>query len=76
RPAERENMQALKPGARRFMQALADLQFSARDWQRPFEGREAMVPAVLLAAAPAGSPSGEGMDYVRALLADPVYQLK
>jgi len=34
------------------------------------------VPVVLLAAAPAGSPSGEGMDYVRALVADPVYQLK
>ena len=76
RPAVREKMEALKPGARRFMQAIADLQFSARDWQRPFEGREAMVPVVLLAAAPAGSPSGEGMDYVRALLADPVYQLK
>ncbi len=76
RPAAREKMAALKPDARRFMQALADLQFSARDWQRPFEGREAMVPVVLLAAAPAGSPSGEGMDYVRALLADPVYQLK
>ena len=75
-PEAREKMAALKPGARRFMQAIADLQFSARDWQRPFEGRDAMVPVVLLAAAPAGSPSGEGMDYVRALVADPVYQLK
>jgi len=76
RPAMREKLETLKPGARRFMQAVADLQFSARDWQRPFEGREKMVPVVLLAAAPAGSPSGEGMDYVRALVADPVYQLK
>ena len=75
-PAARERMAALKPGARRFMQAIADLQFSARDWQRSFEGRETMVPMVLLAAAPAGNPSGEGMDYVRALVADPVYQLK
>jgi uncharacterized protein (DUF1800 family) len=75
-PAAQEKMAALKPGARRFMQAIADLQFSAHDWQRPFEGRGAMVPVVLLAAAPAGSPSGEGMDYVRALVADPVYQLK
>jgi len=76
RPAMREKLETLKPGARRFMQAVADLQFSARDWQRPFEGREKMVPVVLLAAAPAGSPSGEGMDYVRVLVADPVYQLK
>jgi hypothetical protein len=66
----------LKPGARRVMQAMADLQFSGRDWLAPFEGREKMVPLVLLAASPAGSPSGSGVDYLRALVADPVYQLK
>jgi uncharacterized protein (DUF1800 family) len=78
RPAVQEKLAALKPGARRFMQAMAELQFSARDWLAPFEGREAMVALVLLAAPPAGSPSGSGMgmDYVRALVADPVYQLK
>jgi uncharacterized protein (DUF1800 family) len=76
RPAMQEKLGAMKPGARRFMQAMAELQFSARDWLGPFEGREAMLPLVLLAAPPAGSPSGTGMDYVRALVADPVYQLK
>jgi uncharacterized protein (DUF1800 family) len=76
RPAMQEKLGAMKPGARRFMQAMAELQFSARDWLGPFEGREAMLPLVLLAAPPAGSPSGSGMDYVRALVADPVYQLK
>ena len=66
----------MKPGPRRLLQAMADLEFSARDWLAPFEGREAMVPLVLLAGPPAGSPAGAGMDYVRALVADPVYQLK
>jgi hypothetical protein len=42
----------------------------------PFEGRDSLVPIVLLAGAPAGDPSGSGMEYLRALVADPVYQLK
>jgi uncharacterized protein (DUF1800 family) len=71
-----KNIHSLKPGARRVMQAMADLQFSGRDWLAPFEGRDTMVPVVLLAAAPAGSPSGSGVDFLRALVADPVYQLK
>jgi uncharacterized protein (DUF1800 family) len=71
-----KNMETLKPGARRFVQAMAELHFSARDWLAPFEGRESMVPLVLLAAAPAGNPSGGGADYLRALVSDPVYQLK
>jgi len=75
-PAMREKMESLKPGARRLMQAMAELHFSGRDWLAPFEGREAMVPLVLLAGAPAGDPSGSGTDYLRALVADPVYQLK
>jgi uncharacterized protein (DUF1800 family) len=71
-----KNMDTLKPGARRLIQAIADLHFSARDWMAPFEGRETLVPVVLLAGAPAGNPSGSGIDYLRALVADPVYQLK
>ena len=73
---QQQNMEALKPGARRFMRAIAELQFSGRDWLAPYEGREKMMPLVLLAAAPAGEPSGSGIDFVRALVADPVYQLK
>jgi uncharacterized protein (DUF1800 family) len=75
-PAMREKIDNLKPGARRVMQAIADLNFSTRDWLAPFEGRESMVPLLLLAGAPAGNPSGSGMEYLRALVADPVYQLK
>jgi uncharacterized protein (DUF1800 family) len=71
-----KNIDSLKPGARRLVQAMADLQFSGRDWLAPFEGREKMLPLVLLAAAPAGSPAGSGVDFLRALVADPVYQLK
>ncbi|HEX5769023.1 MAG TPA: DUF1800 domain-containing protein, partial [Burkholderiales bacterium] len=71
-----KNMDSLKPGARRMIQAIAELHFSARDWMAPFEGRETMVPVVLLAGAPAGNPSGSGIEYLRALLADPLYQLK
>jgi hypothetical protein len=71
-----KDLGTLKPGARRLLQAMADLHFSARDWLAPFEGREALVPLVLLAGAPAGNPSGGGMEYLRALVADPVYQLK
>jgi uncharacterized protein (DUF1800 family) len=71
-----KNIGGLKPGARRLLQAMAELQFSARDWLAPFEGRESLVPLVLLAGVPAGNPSGSGMEYLRALVADPVYQLK
>lgn len=70
------NVGNLKPGARRLLQAMAELHFSARDWLAPFEGREARVPLVLLAGPPAGNPSGSGAEFLRALLADPVYQLK
>jgi len=74
--AMREKIDRLKPGARRLFQAMAELQFSGRDWLAPYEGREKMIPLVVLAAAPAGEPSGSGIDFVRALVADPVYQLK
>ena len=75
-PAMREKLDALKPGARRFMLALSEIEFSSRAWLKPFEGREAMLPLVLLAAAPVGNPAGERLDFVRALVGDPVYQLK
>jgi len=69
-------MPRLKPGARRVLQAMAELQFSGSEWLASFEGRERMVPLVMLAAEPAGNPSGSGVEYLRTLLADPVYQLK
>jgi uncharacterized protein (DUF1800 family) len=69
-----------KPLARRFMRAVLDLQFSARDFLQPFEGRPmpATLQRVLLPLPPANEAAlgGEGMALVRALVADPVYQLK
>jgi hypothetical protein len=58
------------------MLAVSEIEFSAGAWLKPFEGREAMMPLVLLAAPPVGQPAGEGLDAVRGLVADPVYQLK
>ena len=81
-PAALERMAAdpEKPMARRFLRAMMEIKFSARDWLRPFQGREmpASVQRVLLAAAPAGAGANgaQGADLLRALVSDPVYQLK
>jgi uncharacterized protein (DUF1800 family) len=81
-PAALERMAAdpAKPMARRFLRAMIDIKFSARDWLRPFQGREmpASAQRVLLAAAPAGEGANgaQGADLVRVLVSDPVYQLK
>jgi len=69
-----------KAPMRRMVQAMADLQFSSREWLRPYEGRAmpATAQRVLLAAAPHGDAArgGQGLDLVRAIVADPVYQLR
>ncbi len=68
------------PVARRFVRAMLDIKFSGAEWLRPFQGREmpATLQTVLLPAAPANERAlaGEGMEMLRALLADPVYQLR
>ncbi len=73
-------MDGMKAPARRFLQAVMDLRFSAGDWLRPYDGRPMPETAqrVLLAAAPHGelATSGQGIDLVRAMVADPVYQLR
>jgi len=69
-----------KPMARRLLQAMMDIKFSARDWLRPFQGRDmpGTVQTVLLALPPAndGASAAQGADLLRALTSDPVYQLK
>lgn len=69
-----------KPMARRFLQAISEIQFSAGDWLGAYRGREMprTLQTVLLATAPAGdqAPAGEGMSLLRAVVADPAYQLK
>ena len=79
RRMERAGAEA-KPMAQRLTRAVMDLQFSSREFLRPFEGRPmpATLQLVLLALPPANDSAlaGEGMALVRALVADPVYQLK
>jgi uncharacterized protein (DUF1800 family) len=68
-----------KPIARRFLQAMMDIKFSAHEWLRPFQGRDAgAVHAVLLAlpAANEGTAAAQGAELLRALTSDPVYQLR
>ena len=66
-----------KPMQGRFARALLDIRFSASDWLRPFDGREAALQTVLLPMPPANPPpDARGIELVRALIADPVYQLK
>ena len=69
-----------KPMARRFMQAISDIRFSAGDWLAGFRGRDMprTLQTVLLATAPAGEQvlAGEGAVLLRAVVADPAYQLK
>jgi uncharacterized protein (DUF1800 family) len=69
-----------KPMARRILQAMSDVQFSAGDWVGGFRGREMprTLQTVLLATAPAGDGalSAEGPALLRAVVSDPAYQLK
>ena len=69
-----------KPMARRFLQAISDIQFSTSDWLGAFRDREMprTLQMVLLATTPAGeqAPAGEGTALLRAVVADPAYQLK
>jgi uncharacterized protein (DUF1800 family) len=69
-----------KPMARRILQAMSDVQFSAGDWVGGFRGREMprTLQTVLLATAPAGDGvlAAEGPALLRAVVSDPAYQLK
>ena len=66
-------------GRERYARALMDLQFESGRWLAQFEGGNAKeVERVLLAAAPASlaAPGLHGMELIRHLTQDPVYQLK
>ena len=66
-----------KPMQGRFARAMLDIRFSARDWLKPFDGREEALQTVLLPMPPANPPpAAQGIELVRAYLSDPVYQLK
>jgi uncharacterized protein (DUF1800 family) len=73
-------MEPQKPMARRLLRAMTEIKFSAGDWVRQFRDRDAQrgMPSVLLAIAPANDSvqTVQGVDLLRSLVADPVYQLK
>ena len=75
-----ERMKEMKGPARRVVQTMLDLRFSADEWLRPYAGRQMPHSAqlVLLAAPPHGEPAkaGGGIALVRAIVSDPVYQLR
>ena len=62
----------------RYVQALADIRFDGDRWLAPYQSDPGRLPQVVLAQAPASppAPGAQGMDLLRALVLDPVYQLK
>ena len=63
--------------AARFARAMRDLHISAQEWLTPYRGRDDAVALVLLPLPPAKELAlAQGADFVRALVSDPVYQLK
>jgi uncharacterized protein (DUF1800 family) len=76
-PAQMREPDPARPMQGRMASALVDIRFSARDWLKPFDGREGAMRSVLLPLSPANAPaSAHGIELARALIADPVYQLK
>jgi len=69
----------LDEGRERFFRAMAEIHFDSGRWLAQFRTGDAdSVRRVLLAAAPVHTPSSgtQGMDLIRQLTQDPVYQLK
>jgi len=63
----------------RFMRALMEVQFDSGRWLAQFkDGDGAAVERILLAMAPVNTraPEAGGMELIRQLVQDPVYQLK
>ncbi len=67
-------------GRERFMRAALDIRFSGAEWFRQFDGapgggslQQVVLPLPPAAALPSG---GQGIELIRALTADPAYQLK
>jgi uncharacterized protein (DUF1800 family) len=69
----------LPEGRERYARAMMDVQFESGRWLAQFSGADATVlERVVLAAAPANPPAHglHGLDLIRHLTLDPVYQLK
>ncbi|MBM3357129.1 MAG: DUF1800 domain-containing protein [Betaproteobacteria bacterium] len=68
----------LTDGRERFLRAMMDVSFDGPGWLARFQGDAAALQRVVLAAAPVTAPPAgmQGMDLIRHLTMDPVYQLK
>ena len=62
----------------RFARALLDIHFDGERWLQTFRPGDPLLAKVVLAAAPAATPAdaAQGVDRLRELVLDPVYQLK
>jgi uncharacterized protein (DUF1800 family) len=65
-------------GRQRYLQALLDVRFEGGKWLSQFDGRPHLLQRVVLASAPVSEPppGAQGMELIRHLVLDPVYQLK
>jgi len=65
-------------GRERFIRAMMEIQFDGGRWLAQFEEGGGAIQRVVLAAAPVSValPGLEGMELIRQLTQDPVYQLK
>ena len=63
---------------RQFVDRLSRVEEArTQDWLKPFDGRQEAVRTVLLPMPPSNPmPAVQGLEMVRAIIADPVYQLK
>jgi hypothetical protein len=68
----------LTDGRERFLRAMMDVSFDGPGWLAQFQGDAAALQRVVLAVAPVTAPPAgmQGMDLIRHLTIDPVYQLK
>ena len=65
-------------GRQRFLRAMLEVQFDGGKWLSQFDDRPQLLRRVVLAAAPVQEPpaDAQGLDLIRHLVQDPVYQLK
>jgi hypothetical protein len=65
-------------GKERLVRAMMDINFDSDQWLAQFRPGDPVLARVLLAADPVSpSPAGaQGVDRLRQLVLDPVYQLK
>ncbi|MGH8719346.1 MAG: DUF1800 domain-containing protein [Burkholderiales bacterium] len=79
RAEEMPSRETADKAARRMVKmerAVRGFTFDYPSWAGEFKSSQAEMSSLLLAIPPHRAPNGEGVDFVRALVLDPVYQLK